>query len=330
MDFRAMRVPGCLHAMLLLATVTLVSPTAFAQSYPTRPVHIIVPAAPGGMSDVITRTVGQRLTEALGQPVVVDNRVGANGIIGMEAAARAAPDGYTLVLGYTATMAINPGLYPKLPYDPVKDFAPIASTFAMPLVLVTHPSVPASNFAELVALGKAQPGQYAYGSAGGGSSGHMSMELFRTTTGANFTHVPYKGNAPAFADRLAGHVQHMLGDVPSALPQVKAGKIRAHAVTSRERIALMPDVPTVRELGLPGYEAGIVFGFLAPAGTPRDIVLRLNKEIVAIVNEPAIKERFAAQSAQAQPSSPEGYADTIAAELSKWGRVVKASGARAE
>ncbi|MBI5909599.1 MAG: tripartite tricarboxylate transporter substrate binding protein [Betaproteobacteria bacterium] len=304
--------------------------TAWAQVYPTKPIRIIVPAAAGGITDILGRAVGQKLSEQVGQPVVIDNKPGANGIIGMEAAAKSAPDGYTLVVGYTATLAINPSLYSKLPYDPVKDFAPITPALSLSLVVIAHPSVPAKNLKELIALGKAKPGQLSYGTAGIGATGHLAMELFKTLTGADFTHVPYKGNAPAYTDLLGGQVQLMFADVPGSLGYIKANRVQAFAITSPRRSPMIPDVPTVTEAGLAGFEPNILFGFLAPAGIPRDIVTRLNTEIVKVLKDPAFGQRFAAQAAEVVHSSPEEYAEYIKADIPKWAKVVKASGAKAD
>lgn len=315
---------------LCLAVAVLAPLSALAQGYPSRPIRMIVPATAGGLTDIIGRAMGQRLSEALGQPVVIDNKAGANGIIGMEALARAAPDGYTLGVGYSATLSINPGLYTKLPYDAARDYAPITAAISLPLVLIAHPSVPAKNLSELIALGKSQPGKLAYGSAGIGATGHLSMELFKTLAGVNFIHVPYKGNAPAYTDLLAGQVQLMFADVPGALNYVKAGRVRAFAITSEQRSPLLPDVPTVREAGMSGFESTIVFGFIAPAGVPQDIVRRLNTEMVTILREPAFAQQFAAQAAEVVPTTPEGYADLIRRETAKWAQVIKASGAKAE
>lgn len=313
---------------LLLAALAPLS--ALAQGYPSRPIRIIVPATAGGLTDIIGRAMGQRLSEAVGQPVVIDNKAGANGIIGMEALAKAAPDGYTLGVGYSATLSINPGLYTKLPYDAAKDYAPITAAISLPLMIIAHPSVPAKSLSELIALGKSQPGKLAYGSAGIGATGHLSMELFKTLTGVDFTHVPYKGNAPAYADLLAGQVQLMFGDVPGSMAYVKAGRVRAFAITSEQRSALLPEVPTVREAGLSGFESTIVFGFIAPAGVPQDIIRRLNSEMVKVLREPAFVQQFADKAAEVVPTTPEGYAELIRRETAKWAQVIKASGAKAD
>jgi len=318
-------VQACLGFVLALSATV-----ALAQGYPNKPIRVIVPASAGGITDVIGRAMAQRLSEVLGQSVVVENKAGANGIIGMEALAKAAPDGYTIGVGYSATLSINPGLYSKLPYDAAKDYAPITAAISLPLILISHPSFPAKNLSELIALGRSQPGKYSYGTAGVGATGHLSMELFKTLTGVDFTHVPYKGNAPAYADLLAGQVQLMFGDVPSALSYLKAGRIHAFAITTQQRSPLAPEVPTVREAGLNGFESNIVFGFIAPAGVPKDIVQRLNTEMVKILREPAFAQRFAAQAAEMVPTTPEGYAELIRTETAKWARVIKASGAKAD
>lgn len=313
---------------LMLGIVAPLS--VLAQGYPNKPIRIIVPATAGGLTDIVGRAMAPRLSEVLGQPVIIDNKAGANGIIGMEALAKAAPDGYTLGVGYSATLSINPGLYSKLPYDAARDYAPITAAVSLPLVLIAHPSVPASNLGELIALGKRHPGKYAYGSAGIGATGHLSMELFKTLTGVDFTHVPYKGNAPAYTDLLAGQMQLMFGDVPSALPYVKAGRVRAFAITSQQRNPQLPDVPTVREAGLSGFESTIVFGFIAPSGVPQDIVQRLNGEMVKILREPAFVQRFAAQAVDIVPTTPEGYGELIRRETAQWAQVIKSSGAKAD
>ncbi|HMM72802.1 MAG TPA: tripartite tricarboxylate transporter substrate binding protein [Rhodocyclaceae bacterium] len=318
-------VRGCLGVVLALSATM-----AVAQGYPNKPIRVIVPAAAGGITDVIGRAMAQRLSEVLGQSVVVENKAGANGIIGMEALAKAAPDGYTIGVGYSATLSINPGLYSKLPYDVAKDYAPITAAISLPLILIAHPSFPAKNLSELIAVGRSQPGKYSYGTAGVGATGHLSMELFKTLTGVDFTHVPYKGNAPAYADLLAGQVQLMFGDVPSALTYLKAGRIHAYAITTQQRSPLAPEVPTVREAGLSGFESNIVFGFIAPAGVPKDIIQRLNTEMVKILREPAFAQRFAAQAVEMVPTTPEGYAELIRTETAKWARVIKASGAKAD
>ncbi|TAK67946.1 MAG: tripartite tricarboxylate transporter substrate binding protein [Betaproteobacteria bacterium] len=306
-------------------------PAAWGQGFPNSPIRIIVPAAAAGFTDVLARFVSQALSANIGQAVIVENKPGANGIIGVEYAAKSPPNGYTLLLGYTATMAINPALFGnKLPYDPVKDFAPIVMVASIPFVLATHSSVPAKTIKEIVALGKSKSGQLNYGSAGVGSFGHLSMELFKTSTGSDFTHVPYKGNGPAFAALLANEVQVMMVDVPSALPSIKNGRLHAIAVTSSKRNPLLPDVPTIVEAGLTGFESNVVFGFVAPAGTPKDIIRWLNAEMVKILKDPAFTQRFHTMSTEILYSTPEEYGEHIKAEIAKWTKVVKTSGIKPE
>ena len=253
---------------------------AHAQTpYPTKPIRIVVPFPAGGTTDILARAVAQRLTETLGQPVVVDNRPGAGGNIGAELVAKAAPDGYTLLMGTVGTHAINASLYAKMPYDHVRDFAPVILVAGVPNVLVINPALPVNSVQELIAYGKANPGKLNFASSGNGTSIHLSAELFKTMTGVQMAHVPYKGSAPALVDLMGGQVQLMFDNLPSALPQIKAGKLKALAVTSAQRSSALPDVPTVIESGLPGFEASSWFGLLAPAGTPKDIIAKLNGEV---------------------------------------------------
>lgn len=306
-------------------------PAAWGQGFPNSPIRIVVPAAAAGFTDVLARFVSQALSANIGQAVIVENKPGANGIIGVEYVAKSPPNGYTLLLGYTATMAINPALFGnKLPYDPVKDFAPIVMVASIPFVLATHSSVPAKTIKEIIALGKSKSGQLNYGSAGVGSFGHLSMELFKSSTGSDFTHVPYKGNGPAFAALLANEVQVMMVDVPSALPSIKNGRLHAIAVTSSKRNPLLPDVPTIVDSGLTGFESNVVFGFVAPAGTPKDIIRWLNAEMVKILKDPAFTQRFQTMSTEILSSTPEEYGEHIKAEIAKWTKVVKTSGIKPE
>ena len=313
-----------------LLGVASLSSTAWAQAYPSKLIRIIVPHPAGGIADIISRAVGKKLAEQVGQPVIIENIVGANGIKGMGVAAKAAADGYTLVEGYTATLAINPSLYSNVPYDPIKDFAPITPAVSLPLVLTVNRSVSAKDLKELIALSKAKPDQFFYGTAGVGSTAHLAMELLKTSTGAKFTHVPYKGNPPVYAALLAGEVQLAFGDVPTSLGLIKAGRIKAFAITTPKRSPLLPDVPTMTEAGFPEFNVNLVFGFLAPAGTPRDIVARLNTEIGKVLEDPAFRQLFADQAADVVHSSPEEYAEYIKVELSKWAKAIKASGAKAD
>jgi len=297
------------------------APSASAD-YPTKPIRLIVPFAPGGGNDTIARTIAQKIAAGLGQPVVVDNRAGAGGVLGAELAARAAPDGYTLFLGGVGSHAINPNLHKSLPYDPIRDFAPVALIASAPLVIVVHPSLPASSVRELIALARDKPGALNYASNGNGSSSHLAAAMFEAMTGTRMVHVPYKGLAPALTDLLSGQVQLMFSSVVAILPHVQAGKLRVLAVTSRRRLALVQDVPTVAESGLPGYESSSWYGILAPAGTPRDIVDRLNAQIVRAVHEPDVSKTLDNDGAEPIGSSPEEFAAFVRSELERVGKVI--------
>ncbi len=322
----AMRV---LSAVAAVAAVTVAaSALAQAPAYPSKPIRLVVPFPPGGATDILARDVAQRLTEAWGQSVVVDNRPGAGGNIGTELVAKAAPDGYTLEMGTVGTHAINASLYAKMPYDPVKDFAPVILVAGVPNVLVVNPSLPVNSVAELIAYAKANPGKLNFASSGNGTSIHLSGELFKVMAGVQMVHVPYKGSAPAVQDLIAGQVQLMFDNLPPSLPQIRAGKLRALAVTSATRAPALPDVPTIAEAGLPGFEASSWFGILAPAGTPPAIVAKLNTEIGKWLATPEAQEKLRSQGASPAGGSPEDFAKHIAAETTKWAKVVKDSGAK--
>jgi tripartite-type tricarboxylate transporter receptor subunit TctC len=297
--------------------------TAARAAYPDRPIHLIVPFAPGGGNDTIARLVGDGLAKELGQPVVVDNRPGAGGIVGAEAAARAPADGYTLFLGGVGSHAINPNLHANLPYDPIKDFAPISLVASAPLILVVHPSVPAHSVRELIALAKAQPGKLNYASNGNGSSSHLAAVVFASMTGVDMVHVPYKGLAPALTDLLSGQVQLMFSSVVAILPHVKAGKLRALAVSSRERLSLLPDLPTIAEAGVPGYQSSSWYGILAPAGTPPDVVAKLNAALVKVVGAPEVRSALAKEGADPAGNSVEAFGAFIAAEKQRLGELIR-------
>jgi tripartite-type tricarboxylate transporter receptor subunit TctC len=314
----------------LALLLTVVATGASAQGYPNKPIRIVVPFPAGGATDLLARAAAQKLTEAWGQPVVVDNRPGAGGNIGSELVAKAAPDGYTLEMGTVGTHAINASLYAKMPYDHVKDFAPVILVASVPNVLVVNPALPVNSVAELIAYGKANPGKLNFASSGNGTSIHLSGELFKVMAGVQMTHVPYKGSAPALQDLIAGQVQLMFDNLPPSLPQIKGGKLRALAVTSAVRAPALPDVPTVAEAGLPGFEASSWFGILAPAGTPPEVIARLNAEIAKWLASPEAKEKMLALGANAIGGTPEDFAKHIAAETAKWQRVVKASGAKVD
>jgi len=315
------------HLWWLLVAVPLV---ACAQTYPSKPIRYVVPFPAGGPLDIVARALGQELNKSWGQPVIVDNRPGAGGNIGADFVAKSPPDGYTIVMGAVSTHAINVTLYSKLPYDPIKDFAPITLITSVPNVLVVHPSVPARNVKELIALAKARPGALNFASGSTGSAGHLAGELFKTMAHVDMAHIPYKGAAPAVVDLMAGQVSLMFDNLASALPNIKAGRVRALAVTTLRRSTMLPELPTISEAGLRGFDVATWFGVLAPAGTPPEIVSKLNAEIVRILNTPAMKERLAALGAEPVGNKPEEFAAFIKAEIPKYARVIKASGARAD
>jgi tripartite-type tricarboxylate transporter receptor subunit TctC len=303
---------------------------AQAQSYPSKPIRIVCPFPPGGAVDIASRSVAQALTQQLGHPVTVDNRPGAGGNIGAEIVAKSAPDGYTLLMTTSGIMAINPALYSKIPFDPLKDFAPVSIVVSLNNVLVVNPALPYKSVKEVIAAAKAQPGKLTYASSGNGTSIHLSGELFKSMTGVDMLHIPYKGSAPAVTDLLAGQVNMMFDNIPSSLPHIKAGKLRALAVTGSKRSPLLPDLPTIAEAGVPGYDSYVWFGVVAPAGTPPEIVKRLNAELAKAAETPEFRDRLTGQGYDVLSTTPEQMADSIRSELTKWGKVVKASGARVD
>ena len=298
------------------------------ESYPSRPIRFILPFPPGGPTDILGRLISERLGAQLGQPVVTENRGGAGGNVGAEAAAKSAPDGYNIVL-VAPSLAISPTLYTKLNYDPVKDFAPISLVATVPNVVVTQVSHPAT-LREFIAAAKAKPGMMNFGSGGSGTSNHLAGELFNLLTGANLTHVPYKGVNLAMQDVMAGRIDFVVIGVPAAAPHLKAGKLRALAVISRQRLPALPDVPTVAEAGLPGFEVTTWYGILAPAGTPRPIVARLNSELVKVMHSPEMKDRLAGIGTDPVTSTPEEFAAYIQAEIAKWGDVIRKANLKAD
>ena len=301
-----------------------------AQDYPTRPLRLIIPFATGGSNDILGRLIAMHLTESLGQQVVVDNRGGAGGSIGVELAAKSPPDGYTIVIGHIGTFAVNPTLYRKLAYDPIKDFQPISLLAKVPNIMVVHPSVPAKSVQQLIALAKAKPGSLVYGSGGNGGAGHLATEYFKLLAKVDFVHVPYKGTGPAIIDLLAGQTQLVFAGVPGISAQVKAGKLRPLGVSTVKRLAVFPDVPTIAEAGVPGYEATQWYGVLAPAGTAKPIVSRLNQEILKALQTAQLQERLAADGAEPLPSTPEDFQTFIKAEIARWAPVIKAAAIRAD
>lgn len=298
-----------------------------AQNYPNKPIRIVVPYAAGASTSLVTRLVGQKLTEAWGQPVVVDNRGGAGGAIGTEIVAKSPPDGYTLLLGTVGTFGINSAVYSKLSYDPVKDFAPVGMLATVANILAVQPSLPVTSVKELIALAKEKPGKLNYGSSGNGSTSHLSGEMLKSIAGISMTHVPYKGGAPMMADVLGGQLEVMFDQVPAVLPHAKAGRVRALAVTTARRSAAAPDVPTMAEAGVSGYEMTVWYSLMAPAGTPRDIIVKLNTELAKILNQPEFKQQMLAQGAELTSSTPEQLAEIIRADLAKYARIAKEAGA---
>jgi tripartite-type tricarboxylate transporter receptor subunit TctC len=313
-------------AVTLLAIMLFaIALQAHAQTYPRSPIRIIVPFPPGGGTDLLARLIGQKLNEIWGQPVVTDNRAGANGTIGAAIVAKSQPDGYTLLL-VPSGFAVNPSMYPRLPFNAEKDFAPITQLAASPLLVLVHPSLPATSIRELIALAKARPGMINYASSGNGSPPHLATEHFKTMAGVNMVHIPYKGGGPAMVDLLAGHVSVYFNAILQALPYAKGGKLRALAVTSARRFPAIPQTPTVAEAGLPGYEMTNWYGLLAPSETPKDIVARLNAEVAKILNQAEAKERLAADGAIVVAGTPEQFSAFLQQEMTKFAKIVKASG----
>jgi tripartite-type tricarboxylate transporter receptor subunit TctC len=316
--------------LLGIAALPLARSARAQGGWPARPVRVVVPFAPGGATDILGRLTATELGNALGQPFVVENRAGAGGNLGSDIVAKAPPDGYTLLFGAAGNIGINPSLFANMPYDPVRDLAPISLIAEVTNVLVVHPSVNARSVQELIALARTTQGGLVYASSGNGSTIHLSAELFAAMTRLNMTHVPYRGSGPAMADLLAGRVALMFDNLPSALPHVREGRLRALAVTATRRSPALPDVPTVAEAGVPGYEATSWFGLFAPAGTPREIIDRMAREMAAFARRPEVAERIRALGAEPITSTPDEFAAMVRAEITKWGAVVRASGARAD
>jgi tripartite-type tricarboxylate transporter receptor subunit TctC len=313
-----------LSTITALALGALPFATAWAQTYPisSKPIRIIVPTSPAGGNDAMARIVAQKLGDRMKQPVIVENKAGANGAIGTEFVAKAAPDGYTILFGYIATHGINPGLS-KVPYDPVKDFAPIAQIAEAQGVLVVNPSVDAKSVKDLIALAKAKPGKLSYASAGNGTAPHVAGELFKQLTGTDLLHVPYKGSGPAVTDTLSGQTQVMFPSLVAASGYIKSGKLRGLAVTGKKRSPLFPELPTIAESGVPGFEVVQWYGLFAPANTPKEIVDRLNREVVAVMKDPDTATKFAAQGADIVSGSPDELGKLVQSELAKWGKFIK-------
>jgi len=315
-----------LASALFAAAIGLSAGGAWAQAgYPVKPVRLVVPSAPGGGTDITARILAPKLSEALKQQVVVENRAGAGTMIGIELVAKSPPDGYTLLMGLS-TLAINPAMYKKVPYDAVRDFAPISQVISAPNMLVVHPSIPVKTVKELIAFTRARPGQLNYASAGHGTNPHLSMELFLSMTKLKVVHIPYKGLAPGIVDLLAGHVSLASATMLTGLPHVKSGRLRCLGTTGEKRAAVLPEYPTIAEAGVPGYEASQWYGVLAPAQTPKEIVTRLNTEVVRILQAPDMKQKLVADGTDPVGSSPDEFARYIKSELVKWGNVARDAG----
>jgi tripartite-type tricarboxylate transporter receptor subunit TctC len=315
---------ACLAFVLASALAATAMAPAAAQDFPKRPIELVVPFVAGGTTDNIARLTAQRFSESWGQPVVVNNRPGGGSTIGSHAVAKAAPDGYTLLVN-TISFAITAGLQ-KLPYDPINDFAPITELASLPLVLVVHPSLPATNLEEFIALAKSKPGGWDFASSGTGTSPHLAAEMFKSAAGIDLVHVPYKGNAEAMNALLGGHVKIYFALVPAALQHIKAGSLRALAVTTETRLPYLPDVPTIAERGFAGYEISSWQGAWAPAGTPKDIVAKINGELVRMLAVPEIRARIQREGADPVGSTPDAFARRVSSEIAKWSRVIKAAG----
>ena len=316
--------------LFLLGCVCLSSFNAYAQTYPSKPVRIIVMYGPGSTIDIIARLISPKMTESLGQPVIVENRPGAGGAIGMDMAAKAVPDGHTLTIGATGPSVTNPLLYPKTPFDPLRDFSYVSQLATGPAVIAVHPSVPAKTLKELVVLAKARPGQLNYGTPGVGTSPHLAGELFKMVSATNIVHIPYKGNAEAITDLLGGQISIVFTGVPPVVPLTQAGKVKLLATTGVKRIPALPNLPTIAEAGYAGAGMSIWYGLAAPAGTPREIVTRLNKEMARIMALPDIKERFIQLGTEPATSTPEEFTALVREELAKWSKVIRAAGIKVD
>jgi tripartite-type tricarboxylate transporter receptor subunit TctC len=320
-----------LGAVVLAACISLAMPlSAVGQTYPSKPIRIVVPFTPGGSNDVLARAIGEKLAVSLGQPVVVDNKPGASGNIGSDAVAKSPADGYTLLIAANNVMSMNPALFAKMPFDSVKDFEPITLLGVVPVVLAINPDVMATSVKELVAVAKAMPGGLKYASSGKGSPQHLSAELFKSMTGTDIVHIPYKGAAPAVTDLLGGHVEMQFGAINSLLPHVKAGKLRALGVAGSQRVSALPDVPTIAEAGVAGYESDIWIALVAPAKTPVAIVNLLNAEVRKALAAPDVQQKLAEQAIEPRASSPAALAKLVSDDLKRWARVVKDAGIQPE
>ena len=319
-----------LLALTTSLTASLSTAQTAAQNYPQKPIRMIVPFTPGGSTDILARSIGQELSKAWGQSVIIENIAGAGGSIGADKAAKSPADGYTLLMGHIGTLAVNPSLYPKLPYNPIKDFAPVAWVARVPNVLVVNPNVPAKSVQELVALAKSKPGQLSYGSGGNGSAANLATEYFKMQTETAILHIPYRGTAPAVTDLMGGQIQMLFTGAPAVMGQVKNGQLRALAVSSPKRLDALPDLPTVAEAGYKNFEADQWYGVVAPAGTPRDIVLKLNQQINVALNSAELKKRLTTEGAVATPETPEAFGKLIAQEIERWRPVITSGRVKAD
>ena len=321
---------GACMSLVLPAAHAQPASTGSGQAWPAKPLRFISPFAPGGGADITSRVIAQKLTDALGHQVLVDNRGGAGGMIGVDMGAKAPPDGYTLVLGTIGPIAINPSLYSKMPYDPIRDLVPVTLAADALNVLVVHPALPVKSVKELVALGRARPNQLNYGSSGPGATDHLAGELFNMMTGTKMVHVPYKGGAPAMLDLMAGNVQIIFSTVSTAIGQIKSGRVRALAMTGTKRFVLMPELPTIAQAGVAGFAVNNWYGVFVPAGTPKEIVARLNGEIVKVLNMADAKQRLLESGIETTPSTQEQFVAYILAETKKWAKVVKDAGVKVD
>lgn len=319
-----------MRSLSFAALIALASAHTAAQNYPAKPVRIIAPFAAGSTIDIFGRLIAPKLFEALGQPVIVEDKPGAGGMIGLDFVAKAAPDGHTLVIGALGPLAMNPALYPKAPFDPVKDFAAISLLATGPVVIAVHPSIPARNLKELVELAKKRPGQLNFGSPGVGSSPHLTGELFKLITKTDIVHVPYKGNAEALTDLIGGQLSIVFTGVPPAIPLAQAGKVKLLATTGKQRLANLPDVPAIREAGIEGADVLIWYGLVAPAATPKEVINRLNREVVRIMAMPEMREKFAQQGVDPASSTTEEFAALIREEFARWTKVIRTAGIKVE
>ena len=320
-----------LRYVICFAAASMISgASAAADVYPTKPVRWLAPVLAGGAGDLIARAIAPKLSELWGQPVVIDNRAGGGGTLGMGVAARMPADGYTLVLGVSSFVAMAPGVYSKLAYDPVKDFAPVTQILSAPLILLAHPSLPANNVRNVITLARAQPRAISYGTPGNGSAAHLAMEMFASMSGTQLLHVPYRGAPPAMVDVMAGQISLYMGTVPAGLPLVRAGRLKVLATSGPVRSRVIPDVPTVSESGLKGYEMTTWYGVLVPAGTPAPVIQRIHTDLVRVIRSPDVQERFAAEAGDVVASSPEEFRSFIVGEIAKWGKVARQAGAKVD